>query len=196
MREVIKITRNSKINIKRNKLQTEKGEIRLRDIPFVRVYFEDYSKSDISYLMDISNKFSSSGIIVETRVKPNLITELEALSNYIKFVYISPKELTIENLRLLEKCRDKIDRVILQDDGTLTAAGAIKLTEQLATATNKDIDEIGICNSPYSYYGNACLTALVGRKLLSKCCVTDGKCSTPSHLDETAECGCLHHIEL
>lgn len=194
MREVLEIDKEQELEIKRGKINTSQGWIRLRDIPLVKIKQREYNLISKSYLSYIKQVFTSSGVIVEYPIQiEGLAERLEELDGYIKFVVLD--EVTENNLRQLSRCKENIDRVIIKDKGTLCLSELNKASERVSEVLGCNPKEVGVCNSPYSYYGRACLTALTARKLLSQV-QTDGRCGTPSQLDETGDCGCLHSIHL
>lgn len=195
----------NKILVEDNVLSIEK------EIPFVRYRFNQYTDTEINYIKSTQNKFNRSTHLVEIGVSNenpeetlNILDKLSALDNIAKFIYVDIDNEIVEKgqlndstISMLSSAISKytIDRVMLKDKSTsLDMVATKKIVKQLMLATRLPEDTFGVCSSPLSFSGLACLTAVKAREIMSKySTVADVALPTANHQCMNC-CGCVRYV--
>ena len=188
-----------------NKFMVKDVKVSIKEVPFVRYRFKEYTEKEIDYISKMKSKFIHSGHLAEITLDMNIIQNIDSLNaipNIAKFIYISVtddevamgfNESTIQLINRLNK--NQIDRVMIKDNSTkLDTVSATKIKKQLASIIGIELDDIGICSSPLSFDGvSACLTAARARELAAK--YTDREdIALPSANHECMNCcGCIRY---
>lgn len=183
-----------------------------RDTPFVRYRFQSYSDNEFRYIKGMQKQFEHSAHLAEVQLDAQscstTLSILNNLTNICIYLYIPIEEegitqRSLEDLADLlsgleqkgKRATEVFDRIMIKDNTTsLTIEklnGLINLISQ-TTACSKD--KIGVCSSPLSFNGMACLTAVKARELAALHC-TSGDLALPTGKHECMEsCGCIRHI--
>lgn len=177
----------------------------IKDVPFIRYRFDNYGEEEIAYIKDMQSKFKYSVHLAEVKLSEDTANTMYNIKNNIDriaiFVYIPVTDDTIHNgfssttLCCIEGLKDTpFDRVMLKDNSTLMdTISATKLKKSVAGLIGQRENQIGICSSPLSFCGEACLTAIQARDLIALYSNTD-ECKIPSANHECMNtCGCIRH---
>lgn len=190
-----------------NKFKMGDTTMSISDVPFVRYQFDSYDESQIEYIKKMMKKFNYSVHLYEIHnLSPEDIDGIETLEqeipNLAKFLYIKVDDETVLNkkftfsLDIVESVIDscEINRIMLKDcSSTLDNVTATILRNQIAEATDFDIDDIGICGSPLSFGELCCLTAVKAREIAAE--YSDNKdfpLPTANHQSMNC-CGCIRY---
>ncbi len=205
----IVVTGEYSIGIDKNdKFQVGDKKIGLKEVPFVRYRFDEYTESSLSYIKKMKSTFKYSSHMVEITVKPG-VKELvdtisESIENLIVFLYVNITDeevnngLSEETVKLLEECSDStFDRVMLKDNSTsLYLVSANRLKKEVSDAMGINPAEIGICQSPLSFNGEACLTAVMARQLSAMYSENDEGALPSANHECMKTCGCIKYIKI
>lgn len=200
------------------KIKTPDGVlVDIKDIPFVRYRFEEYTDEDLEFISANMKKFPCVHL-VEINVNDNGLWALEQINmaemNVAKMLYVPVGDNEVANgftdevLDCLENmCDFEFDKVNLKDiSTTLYPAAVDKLKAEVASITGFTVNEIGVCGGPCCFInGNACLTAVKARELLAAYSNDEDTCVVPSanhegnldKLDNAVDCvnkcGCIRY---
>jgi len=187
----------------------EGKKLSIKDIPFIRYRFDDYSESDIEYIRNAMNVFKHSTHLAEVTIKDGYVDTVKMLNdnfeNLAVYLYLNIYDSHVQSCALTEKDLELLagtgeiiyDRLMIKDrSNSLHAVSSVKLKNQIAKATGFESSGIGICDSPLSFGPDACLTAVKARELSSIYCQND-ECALPSANHECMNrCGCIKYIEV
>lgn len=193
------------IEIKDDKIYIDDETIHIKEIPFIRYDLKEYGQQEKEYIEQMMKKFNKSVHLVELQCTDKILQELELIDNedIAKYVYLDITDQNIEDgtigkerLDILKQIKEKdylIESIILKDVSTkLSRSDILKFKDELHWLVDKQ-SQIGVCNSPYSFNEDACLTALKARELLMYYS-EDDECAIPSARHECMECcGCMKH---
>lgn len=187
-------------------------KLSIRDIPFVRYRFKEYSLDDVGYIKNMINTFSYSTHLMEVDMEGNFDSSIEqmvdAIENLVVFVYIDVdneivasenfREDQIENLHKLIKVMPYVERVMIRDKSTtMHKISGDKLKKILCNTLKIKDNMVGFCQSPLSMIeGQACLTAAKARELATNY-NNNEDCPVPSanHERRTSYCDCCGCIK-
>lgn len=210
MIQCIRLGKQYKIEVNQDgKFTYEEAKMSIKDVPIIRVDFEVYDESAIKYIIDTKAIFRYSTVLIEihsNRVSIEDINRLKDISeNCAMYIYIDITDDTIDGLGIEDDIVDRVDYCIdkLDIDGIslvdktskLNAITAKELLNNIADQFMVDIAHISICNSPLSYNGYACLTAVKARELMAKYSIVDDV-PLPTANHEKSCCGCIQYIEI
>lgn len=211
---IASILLNKKYSIvptKTGKFKVNETEMNIKDVPFVRYRFEQYTESEIEYIKKMKQVFEYSVHLVEIPLNQQIINNIEmvdTIEKVAKYVYIPVLEETIlngfniETLGLLEYLKNymmqtgkSIDRLMLRDmTKSLYLVIAETLRKDVAKASGMKISDIGFCSSPLSFGGQACLTAIKARELASKYTDRDDLPLPTANHECMNKCGCIRYL--
>ena len=199
---------------KGGKFEVNGETLAIKDTPFVRYRFTRYSDEEIKYIKNMQEKFNRSAHLVEIsldgQTEEATATVLNNLNNICTFLYINvfDEGIKAETMEELVKISNTMslglsgivgvyDRIMLRDKTTsMNATQFNQIIEVVSGVTRYSKDKIGICSSPLSFNGMACLTAVRARELASIHC-ENGDLALPTGKHECMEsCGCIRHIVL
>jgi hypothetical protein len=205
----LKIKGKYKIPIANNKIKIGEESLSLKEIPFIRYDFGSYGEDEVDYIKYMREKFISSVPLVEFQLSDNILSEIELFDeDTIKYVYTNITDEDIDNgtlgewrLNLFVDIMEKeyINSIVLVDNTTkLTRPHIIKFKKEIMdyckSFNSFSSDYIAVCNSPFSFGDDACLSAIKARQLLSEYSEKD-ECAIPSARHECMECcGCMRHL--
>lgn len=193
------------------------GEIKLstkKEIPFLRYRFESYGTSEIAYIKRMMANFKNSGHLVEVTLGKHTADEqiaLAQITGLAMYIYVEVLDEDVEAAMNTPGSFDRLrnlvtnhlsneiqpERIMLKDESTtlhtITLDRIKAGLKDLNIAINKDI---GVCSSPLSFDGGACLTATLARDISSRYC-SSPDIALPSSNHECMEgCGCIRYIEI
>lgn len=186
-------------------------KVSLKEIPFVRYKFNQYTTDELKYILDMRKKFKHSVHMVEIPLDENILDYLNILKDVdhlVRYIYIPIYDddvvngLNEETVSLIKKLLDydtEIDRIMIKDNSsTLDNIRSLRLKKQIADILKINMNGIGICNSPLSFDSrNACLTAVKARELAAKYHHEDDLIALPSANHETMNtCGCIRYYTI
>lgn len=180
-------------------------KVSIKEVPFVRYKFKQYGDAEIAYIKQMKNIFKHSAHMVEIELSGDTSYVLhkieENIDNIIRFIYVPINdshvtdgldEQTEELLEAIEDC--DYDRIMIKDESqTLYSLAASRLKKQIADATDFSVKEIGICNSPLSFHGDACLTAVKARELSAEYAENDEVALPSANHENMNTCGCIRY---
>lgn len=198
------------ITISNDKIRVDGETIATKEIPFIRYNLGKYGSEEVAYIEKMQQKFTNSVPIVEFQLSKNTLSEIKEFEGstledeFVKFVYVDITDQNIEdktvgeeNFNLLYEINDEtlIDNIVLRDKTkTLNRADIISFKKELNEIAQPE--SISVCNSPFSFGEEACLTALKARRFLAEYSTKD-ECAIPSARHECMECcGCMKHINI
>lgn len=163
------------------KIKTPDGvTINIKDIPFVRYRFNSYGEDELNFIKKNKEKFPCVHL-VEIPLNNDATNIAEAIEdmdeNIARIVYVTITDeevkngLTDKQIELLEAIGEyEVDRIMLKDKSSSMYELALdKLKKQAAKASGFEIQDIGCCGGPCSFYNqNACLTAVHAREILAR----------------------------
>ena len=210
MIQCIKLNKQYKIEVNQDGKFTY-GDIKMstKDVPIIRIDFDKYDDDTIKYILDTKAIFQYSTILIEIhsdRVTIEDINSLKEISEQCAmYIYINITDNELDSLELgneiidiIDYCIDNldIDSIALVDKTSkLNAVTAKELINNMAVQFMVESEHISICNSPLSYNGYACLTAVKARELMAKYSVVDDV-PLPTANHEKSCCGCIQYIEI
>lgn len=202
-----------------NKIKTPDGVIvDLEKIPFVRYRFQKYGEEELKFIVENKKRFPCAHIVEivldeNTFDTINAIEDMDDMIAKIIYVDITDKEVTDglsdETIELLEQLPEyNFDRLSIRDKSdTLFQLALDRLKRQVKEATDIREKDIGVCGGPCCFMdGNACLTALRAREIVSmysnqendavSSANHEGKLENVDDLDYCVnKCGCVrYHI--
>lgn len=198
-----------RVDTKNEKIKFTNETLSVKEIPFIRYHLNDYDDADIEYINSNCAKFDKSVPIIEVALDDLTVDKLDRISSsvekeYAVFVYT---EITNEDTAActlgeerLQKIRNVwdnsfMDSVVLIDRTTDMAKNHILTFKNEIKSIDKQID-VSICNSPFSFSEDACLTALKARELLAEYSDKD-ECAIPSARHQCMNCcSCIRHIDI
>lgn len=178
----------------------------IKDVPFVRYRFDNYTQEEIEYIKRQQLKFKYSTHLAELQLSSLTAEQIGLITSQIEniaiFIYvpITDTEVSvglsaeiIENLKSIAS--SMYDRIMLKDKSTsLYLVSANNLKAQIASVIGIKAEEIGICGSPLSFGTEPCLTAIKARELISLYSLNDG-CAIPSANHQCMNtCGCIRYV--
>lgn len=200
------------VEVKNDKVRVNGEVIQLKEIPFLRYSLPKYDIEEVEYIAHNQKAFNSAVTIVEFELNDTTIESMELLNDtfeeldreYVKFIYTDVTDDDIERgtlgsdrlQRLMEVSESEyIDTVVIKDKSTkLSRTDIIKFKEEIGNVVKNC--HIAVCNSPFSFSEDACLTALRARELLSEYSERD-ECAIPSARHECMDCcKCMRHINI
>lgn len=200
------LTGRYKIGLDKNdKFIMDDSKLSTKDVPFIRYRFSEYTQDDVEYIKSMKKTFKHSTHLLEFILSDKTKTELnfmlgsiEDIATYI-YVPITDEEvlrgLSELQLGLLSNIKNEVyDRIMIKDNSkTLHLVSANKIKKQISEATGFKETDIGICSSPLSFSGEACLTAIRARELTALYSSSE-ECAIPSANHECMNtCGCIRH---
>lgn len=202
----IVLTNTHKIGIDSNgKFMVGDTKVSIKEVPFVRYRFNKFGETELNYIGKMKNIFKHSSHMVEITISedtPKILDAIEEkLQNIIRFIYVPVVDSHVTDgfdestLKLVELLDDyDFDRVMLKDNTTtLHAVAAAKLKKEIADTIDVNVKDIGICQSPLSFNGEACLTAVKARELSAEYAEND-EVALPSANHECMNCcGCIRY---
>lgn len=195
-----------------NKVKVDGHLIAVSDIPFVRYRFSQYGVEECEFIKNNIPKFEGPVHMAEVRLSENSISEIERLNeneNLAVFLYVPITDYDIANglreetVELLGKFEDSevfYDRIMIKDESTqLYPLAAERLKLQISEITGDTIKDIGVCGSPLSFRsgdepGQACLTAVWARKLMSEYALSDNVVTPTANHENMTCCGCIKYL--
>ena len=205
------LTGTYNIGITNEKMMLNGNRNDIKDIPFIRYRFENYTDDKLEYIKSMQNKFKYSAHLAEVYVKDGFVEEVkslkEKLNNIIVFLYIpitnedvaadSISENTENLLYDLVDANVDVDRVMIKDlSSSLFTVVANKMKKRITEILGYPISDVGICCSPLSVFdGNACLTAMKARELSA--IYNNNPVAVPSEKHECKNehgCCCIRHF--
>lgn len=202
----IVLTNTHKVGVDSNgKFMVGETKVSIKDVPFVRYRFNNFGDAELNYISQMKNIFKHSSHMVEITISedtPKILDAIEEkLQNIIRFIYVPVVDSNVTDgfdestLKLVELLDDyDFDRVMLKDNTTtLHAVAAAKLKKEIADTIDVNVKDIGICQSPLSFNGDACLTAVKARELSAEYAEND-EVALPSANHECMNCcGCIRY---
>lgn len=200
------LTDRFSIGVDKNEKYMLNGEkTSIKDIPFIRYRFDSYTPEDTQYINDMKVKFKYSTHLAEFTLGANTKDEIELVLgevDYIAtFIYVPITDEEVEK-GLSEETKEQLlaikntdyDRVMLKDNSrTLHLVSANNIKKEMANTLKIAEKEIGICSSPLSFDGGACLTAIKARELIAEYSQSE-ECVIPSANHECMNtCGCIRY---
>jgi len=184
-------------------------KVSIKEVPFVRYRFEQYTEKEIEYIGKMLDKFKFSTHLAEIQLSDKSYEELTLIKSktdsVATYIYVPITDevvangLSDETISMIEKANMKeYDRVMLKDNSsTLYNVPAIKIKKVIAGKTGVDYRQIGICSSPLSFNeGEACINAVRARRLSAEY-ARSYEVALPSANHECMnECGCIRHYEI
>lgn len=193
---------------KNDRFQVGDKKISLKEVPFVRYRFDNYNQDTVDYINKMKRIFKYSAHMAEINVKNNVREVVDLISdgvnNIIIFLYVDIddddviKGLSEQKISDINTCEGAMfDRIMLRDKSTtLDLVHANMLKKQISEIIGIEQQEIGICQSPLSFNGEACLTAVLARQLSATYSEND-ECALPSANHECMKtCGCIRYIKI
>ncbi len=193
---------------KNDKFEVDQKKISVKEVPFVRYRLQEYTEDTVNYIKKMKEQFRYSAHMAEITVKPGVRQVLdfltESVENLIQFMYIPVTDKEVqeglgqEMIELLKECNGAaVDRVMIKDNSTsLYLVSANNIKKQIASVLGINPMEIGICSSPLSFNGEACLTAVMARQLSAMYSEND-EAALPSANHECMQtCGCIRYVEI
>ena len=182
-------------------------DVNIKEVPFVRYRFDYIAQGDIEYIKGMMEKFKYSGHLMEFRLDQNTAAHYNWLmpnfDNLASFLYIDVYDANVESLAFGEDvitfAREAsnlfFDGVMLKDRSTtLHTVAAFKLKQVIAEAMGIKEKDIGICGPALSHNGEACMTAVKARELLTEYSDND-QCALPTANHESMNrCGCIRYM--
>lgn len=180
-------------------------KVSIKDVPFVRYRFTEYSDDELIYIEVMKKKFNYSSHMIEitlTADTKKIMDKVKRIENLIKFVYIPIDDSDVmngiseEKIRLLQEIDGEFfDRLMIKDNSnTLDAIGSIRLKKQLSELVEMEYTDIGVCSSPLSFDGkNACLTAVKARELSAEYAESDEVALPSANHECMNTCGCIRY---
>lgn len=179
--------------------------VSIKDVPFVRYRFRSFGGEQLDYIEKLMTKFKYSSHMLELELAKDtaeVLNNIEnRMENVIRYVYVSVEDRHVlegfdaETLEMLEGIDDSdYDRLMLKDNSdTLHGEAAARLKKEIVEVLGIDIREIGVCSSPLSFSGEACLTAVKARELSAEYAEND-EVALPSANHECMNCcGCIRY---
>lgn len=195
-----------------NKIKVNDKLIEMKDIPFIRYRFNEYTEEDIEFIKKNKEKFNGPIHLIEISLNDktrNVLDMVNSMEDVPKFIYVPINDEDIamgikdNTLELLKGISDYFfDRVMIKDNTSmLYPLAADKIKFKIEEALNGAIParDIGICGSPLSFRNNttegqACLTAVWARKIMAEYSSTpDIVVPSASHECMTC-CGCIQYF--
>lgn len=183
-------------------------KVSVKDVPFVRYRFENYTDKELSYIREMKEKFKYSSHMAEIMLSNKTPSEIDALDdipNVIRYIYVTVTDVevtagfSVEQIEMLKSLGDRFyDRLMIKDKSTtLDVVASFKLKKALSDITGMSVDEIGVCSSPLSFnQGNACIDALRAKQLSAEYAESD-EVALPSANHECMNCcGCIRYCVL
>lgn len=203
----IVLTGEHKIELdKHERFIVDGAKINIKEVPFVRYRFNEYTDTSISYIQKMQRLFKYSAHLAEVtaaegarEIIDNLYNNIPKLIIYL-YVEITDKEvkngLDESQLTLISNCyNDSIVRVMLKDkSSSLYVIPANRIKKQLGVALGINPMEIGICSSPLSFNGEACLTAVRARQLAAIYSDNDEAALPSANHECMNSCGCIKYV--
>ncbi len=180
-------------------------KVSIKEVPFVRYRFENYGEAEIDYIKRMKDIFKHSSHMVEITLDGNtaeLLDKLEDdIESIIRFVYVPIDDTTVTNgftaetEELLDSIADSdFDRIMIKDNSkTLYSVIAERLKKEISEITDHPIRDVGICQSPLSFHGNACLTAVKARELSAEYAENDEVALPSANHENMNTCGCIRY---
>lgn len=192
---------NKKIKVGDNVLSVEK------EIPFVRYRFNSYGDNEFNYIQRMMQQFNCSTHLAEVTLTSESASIIDRLNTDIgsiaKYIYIDVDNtdvtngyLSEEKMQLLDTVKDKnIDRIMLKDKSTsLDMVAYNKFVKQCKDRFGLNKELFGICSSPLSFDGLACLTSVKARELMTIYSpIADVALPTANHQCMSC-CGCIRYL--
>lgn len=196
-------------------IKVDDKKISLKEIPFIRYRFDSYGEDEFKFILDNMKKFEYQVHLAELTVDGNTVSTLEKMQEYEEFnnlaifLYVNITDenvahgLSEETQEILEEVSDfRIDRIMIKDNSkNLFPVAASKLKLEVADCTGENVADIGICSSPLSFrsgqtdVGQACLTAVWARRIMSDFAKDPDMIPVPSANHECMDCcGCIKYI--
>ena len=201
------VTGKYNIGIKKDKVTVGDETVSIKEIPFIRYRLGSYGEEEIQYIKKMKSKFDASLPLVEFELKDDSVTEISLFDEEDDMVKYLRVEITNENTKAntlgdwiitkLGEVADSgipIDSVVLVDKSDdMKMTHIIKFREEIKQIMTT-LDDVSVCNSPFSFGEEACLTAIKARRLLAYYSEKD-ECAIPSSRHECMEC-CVSHLEV
>ena len=181
----------------------------IKEVPFVRYRFNSYSEDDIEFILEQANKFKYSVHLVELELSGDIEEQYRLIKGSLDgkldvgiYIYVPIDDTDLidgiseEKLDWIELLGDiEYDRLMIKDKSTsMFLEGANRVKREISEILGINEVDIGICSSPLSFDGNACLTAVKARELMAIYGKSD-EVSIPSANHECMNtCGCMRHM--
>lgn len=179
------VTDKWKIGVANNKIKTPEGTVSLQNISFIRYNFTHYGEEELEYIAESMKKFEIATHVAQITFYDGWETEvekmLERFDSLAVFVYVDITDgdvsasnlinpYKVEQLYKIANNDIPVEKVIMRDmSSSLYVVAANKIKRVIHDITGVEESNIGICNSPLSYFdGNACLTAMSAREIAAK----------------------------
>lgn len=178
----------------------------IKDVPFVRYRFDNYTQEEVDYIKKQQEKFKYSTHLAEVTLSELTAQQIDLITSQIEsiaiFIYvpITDKEAEqglsegiVKNLQSISTCM--YDRVMIKDNSSsLYLVTANELKAEISKVLGIKAEDIGICGSPLSFGTEPCLTAIRARELISLYSLNDG-CAIPSANHQCMNtCGCIRYV--
>lgn len=178
----------------------------IKDVPFVRYRLNEYNEEVIKYIKDMQSKFKHSVHLVEVELGENTADTMEFiksnLDNVAIYIYVKVYDNHVEN-GLSEDILGNLsgiagtnmyDRIMIKDcSNSLYLVAANNMKAKIRSIVGGKEADIGICSSPLSFCGEACLSSVQARNLIAIYSTSD-ECKIPSANHECMNtCGCIRH---
>lgn len=200
------LTDRFRIGIDKNEKYMLNGEkTSIKEIPFIRYRFDSYTPEDIQYILDMKARFKYSTHLAEFILNDATMEELnmvlDGVGDIATFIYVPITDDEVENglsdkakKQLIDIKNEAYDRLMIKDNSnTLHLVAANNIKRQIFDITGLTEKEVGICDSPLSFSGEACLTAIKARELIALYSSSED-CVIPSANHECMNtCGCIRY---
>lgn len=184
--------------------------ISIKDIPAVRYRLGTIGEDNLAFIKKAMDIFTWSVHIAEVRyeeITDELMQFIESSEHLAWMLIVDVRDSDITGSEIGEGVMNPIrnmveqgympDRIILEDNTTKMDQLALEnVINAVAKVSKYKKDEIGVCNSPWSYGENPCLSAVVIRQLGSLYCDNDDMALPNCNHSSMNECGCARFFRV
>lgn len=180
-------------------------KVSIKEVPFVRYRFDKFDDAELDYIGHMKKTFKHSSHMVEINISentPQILDSIEdKLDNIIRYIYVPVTDenvtdgFTDEIIEMIEAIEDyDFDRIMLKDNSTtLYNIAASRLKGEIADILDIKASDIGVCQSPLSFGGDACLTAVKARELSAEYAENDEVALPSANHECMKNCGCIRY---
>lgn len=179
----------------------------LKEIPFVRYRFEQFSDADVEYIKNMMEQFKSSTHVAEMTLKADTVEEANRFGDLgiAKFLYIKIGADVASTGTISEELAQQManvlnlgvhfDRFMLKDESDSINYKTIKeIVKKFKKAFGIAESDIGICSSPFSFEDMQCLSSVKARELMSIYNPTSEVAIPTANHQSMQCCGCIRYF--